>query len=148
MRCSEREPLIELAKDDPQRFRRQRARAGGQGLRDHLVLARGRPDLEALIVLDLADLRGDLGTAIEQSDQVLVEPVDLPPQVSQSRVPFRVGRFRRTTPIFRAAGWADCVGRACGSYVDSVRNGPEEPRRTSRAESLVPGEPLSQENAV
>ena len=94
----------QLAEDDPQRLLRQRALAGRQGLGDDLVFPRRRPDLEPLIVLDLTDLRDDLGAAIEQADQVLVEPVDLASQARQAGLPLGVGRLGRRSPILRGAG--------------------------------------------
>ena len=88
----------QLAEDDPQRLRRQRALARRQGLRDHLVLPGRRPDLQPMIVLHLPDPRRDLRAAIQQLDQLLVQPVDLPPQARQA------GRARglRTTSKQRA----------------------------------------------
>ena len=82
VRWSAREPLISSRKMIRKVSCGQRTRAGGQGLGDDLVFARGRPDLESLVVLDLADLRDDLRAAIEQADEVLIEPVDLAPASS------------------------------------------------------------------
>ena len=113
----------QLAEDDPQRLRGQRALAGGQGLGDDLVLARGRPDLEPLILLDLADLRGDLGAAIQQADEVLVEPVDLAPQARQTGLPLGVGRLREQGPDPSGSGRVDCVRKTSGSSVDSAKDG-------------------------
>ena len=93
----------QLAEDQPQRLDGKRALAGGQGPRDDLVLARRRPDLQPLMMLDLTDLRGDLGPAVEQVDQVEIELIDLPPQARQRGSPLRVGRLARSMP-WRSAG--------------------------------------------
>ena len=59
--------------------------SGGSGpalaarARDDLVLASGRPDLDTLVVLDLTDEGGDLGATIEETDEILIELVDLSP---------------------------------------------------------------------
>ena len=83
----------QLAEDEPQGLDGQRTLAGGQDLRDDLVFAGGRPDLQPLIVLDLADLGDDLGAAIEQADEVQIELVDLTPQARERRAALRVGRL-------------------------------------------------------
>ncbi len=81
----------QLAENDSQRLRRAAGPwLAAKALRDDLVLARRRPDLDTLIVLDLADQRRDLGAAIEQADQVLIELVDLPPQSTQRGSALRV----------------------------------------------------------
>ena len=50
-------PADQLAEDRPQRALRQGPLAGGQRVGDDLLLPGRRPDPEALLLLDLADLR-------------------------------------------------------------------------------------------
>ena len=83
----------ELAEDQAERLGGQGTLAGGQGPCDDLVLTRRRPDLHPLMMLDLSNLRGDRGPAVEQLDQVEVELVDLSPQARQGGGPLRVGRL-------------------------------------------------------
>ena len=82
---------------------------------DHLVFARGRPDLEPLIVLELADLRDDLGAAVEQADQILVEPIDLASQAPESRLALAIGRLSTKSPIFERTGRLIACWQAYGS---------------------------------
>ena len=104
----------QLAEDGAEGFGRERALAGRQRLGDHLVFARGRPDLHPLIVFELDDLRRDLRAAIQESDEVLIQPIDLAPQAPHGGMPLRVARFRGGSPIFRAAGWLIAMGRLPG----------------------------------
>ena len=69
-----------------------------------LVFPRGRPDFQALVVLDLADLRDNLGAAIEQADEVLIKPVDLGPETGETRLALGVGRLGGRGPILRGTG--------------------------------------------
>ena len=48
-----------------------------QDLSDDLVFPRGGPDLNPLVLLELTDLRDDLGATIQETDEVLIEAVDL-----------------------------------------------------------------------
>ena len=45
-------------------------------------------------LLDLADLGGDLGAAVQQGDEFLVDPVDLGAEAGQGRGASGVGRGR------------------------------------------------------
>ena len=87
----------------------QRSLAGSQNLGDDLVFARRGPDFEPLVVLELADLRDDLGAAIEQADEVLIKPVDLASQDSRDWA----GAWRQSAwgpePDPSGSGKADCV---------------------------------------
>src|SRR5262249_49112962 len=94
----------QLPEDDPQGLGRQRALAGRQGLRDHLLLPRGRPDLQTLVVLDLTDLRCDLRPTIQQADEIAVQTIDLPPQAGQTGRLLRVRPFRWSPRSFGAGG--------------------------------------------
>jgi hypothetical protein len=50
--------------------------AGGQGSSDDLIFTGSRPDLDSVIVLDLAYLGGDLSATVEQVDEIQVELID------------------------------------------------------------------------
>ena len=73
-------------------------------LGDDLVFSRSRPDFQPLVVLELADLRDDLGAAIQQADQVQIKPVNLVSQTRKTRLTLVFGRLRGGSPILRGTG--------------------------------------------
>ena len=73
-------------------------RLGGEGLGDDLVLARRRPDLQPLLLLDLADLEGDLGAAVQE----------------RRRAPCRSGRSRPGGSPASGRAWRRAAARAVG----------------------------------
>ena len=66
----------------------------------------------------------DLRAAIQQVDQLLIQPIDLAPQARQAwMAASESAAFGDEPPILRAAGRLIASRMASGSYVDSVRNG-------------------------
>ena len=112
----------QLAEDSPQGLRRHRAPAGRERLGDHLVLARRRPDLQAPILLELADPKDDLRPSIQQTDELMVQPVDLLSQARQAG-----HRLRGRSP----------------PRLDSRGRGKTRPRRRSPSSSMLTSDSLS-----
>ena len=120
----------QLAEDQLERLQGQGplAQLGRPG--DDLVLARGRPDVEPLRLLELADLDGDLRAVIQEADQIPVDPVDLRAEVRERR---RVLRGRRGGPGRLRLGGGRLGGRGrLARHGATLRQGPARSFRPVR----------------